>query len=152
MTTVFFIDSIWYEFPEKRFISKNKINKFSGHKKFSTYCPAIMIADLNYLKTMSGGDSKFIREMIELFREQIEEYNVVMPDLLRRKEYDGLSRSAHKAKSSVAVMGMAELADLLKDLESLAREGKEVERYEAMVSEFLQQSRMALEELDNTPI
>ena len=34
-----------------------------------------MITDLNYLKTMSGGDSKFIQEMIELFREQIEEYN-----------------------------------------------------------------------------
>ena len=75
-----------------------------------------MIADLNYLKTMSGGDSKFIQEMIELFREQIDEYKVVMPDLLRNGRYDDLSKVAHKAKSSVAVMGMSEVAELLKEL------------------------------------
>ncbi len=51
-----------------------------------------MIADLNYLKTMSGGDSKFIHEMIELFREQIEEYKALMPELLRKKDYENLSK------------------------------------------------------------
>lgn len=111
-----------------------------------------MITDLNYLKTMSGGDSKFIREMIELFREQIEEYNVIMPDLLRKKDYDNLSKTAHKAKSSVAVMGMNEVADLLKELETLSREKKEVERYDALVSEFLEQGHLALAELTDTTI
>lgn len=106
-----------------------------------------MISDLNYLKTMSGGDPAFIREMIDLFREQIEEYEEQMPALLRNKEYSSLSKMAHKAKSSVAVMGMNEVADLLKELEVLAHEQKEVERYESMVQEFLTQSRLALEEL-----
>ena len=76
-----------------------------------------MITDLNYLKTMSGGDSKFIREMIDLFREQIDEYKSIMPELLQNKDYDGLSKIAHKAKSSVAVMGMSEVAELLKELQ-----------------------------------
>ncbi|HER07523.1 MAG TPA: Hpt domain-containing protein [Bacteroides sp.] len=111
-----------------------------------------MISDLNYLKTMSEGDSRFIREMIELFREQIGEYSAIMPDLLHRKDYANLSRLAHKAKSSVAVMGMNKVADLLKELEILAQEGKEAERYEAMVSEFLEQSQLAIEELDNTDL
>lgn len=106
-----------------------------------------MISDLNYLKTMSGGDPAFIREMIDLFREQIEEYEEQMPLLLRNKEYSSLSKMAHKAKSSVAVMGMNEVADLLKELEVLAHEQKEVDRYESMVQEFLTQSRLALEEL-----
>ena len=78
-----------------------------------------MITDLNYLKTMSGGDSKFIREMISLFRDQIEEYKSIMPELLQNKDYDGLSKVAHKAKSSVAVMGMAEVAELLKELDEV---------------------------------
>jgi HPt (histidine-containing phosphotransfer) domain-containing protein len=108
-----------------------------------------MISDLNYLKTMSGGDPAFIREMINLFREQIEEYEVQMPELVRNKEYSSLSKMAHKAKSSVAVMGMNEVADLLKDLEILANEQREVERYESMVQEFLSQSRLALEELND---
>ncbi len=108
-----------------------------------------MITDLNYLKTMSGGDSMFIREMIDLFSEQIEEYKRDMPALLHKKDYINLSKMAHKAKSSVAVMGMREVADLLKDLEILAIEGKEVERYESMINLFLDQSRLAIEELEN---
>jgi HPt (histidine-containing phosphotransfer) domain-containing protein len=106
-----------------------------------------MIADLNYLKTMSGGDSKFIQEMIELFREQIDEYKTVMPDLLRDGRYDDLSKVAHKAKSSVAVMGMTEVAELLKELEILAHGGTNVERYGPMIDEFLEQSQLALKEL-----
>lgn len=109
-----------------------------------------MITDLNYLKTMSGGDPKFIREMIDLFREQIEEYNNIMPELLEKKDYDGLSKLAHKAKSSVAVMGMNDVADLLKDLEILATEQKEVERYPSMISHFLEQCELALVELEDS--
>ena len=109
-----------------------------------------MIADLNYLKTMSGGDSKFIREMIELFREQIDEYKLIMPGLLEEKKYLELSKIAHKAKSSVAVMGMTEVAELLKELEILAQGGKEVEQYGIMINEFLEQSQLALKELEGT--
>lgn len=109
-----------------------------------------MITDLNYLRTMSGGDDKFISEMIDLFREQIEEYKNRMPELLRQKDYENLSRMAHKAKSSVAVMGMKEVADQLKELELLALEGKEVDRYDSIVTLFLEQSRLALEELEST--
>jgi len=97
---------------------------------------------------MSGGDSKFIREMIELFREQIDEYKLLMPELLQKKKYDELSKMAHKAKSSVAVMGMAEVAEILKQLEILAQGGKEVEQYGAMIDEFLEQSQQALKELE----
>lgn len=98
---------------------------------------------------MSGGDSKFIREMIDLFREQIDEYKSIMPELLQKKDYDGLSKIAHKAKSSVAVMGMSQVADLLKELEILTQEEKEVERYEPMITHFLKQSDHAISELEN---
>jgi HPt (histidine-containing phosphotransfer) domain-containing protein len=107
-----------------------------------------MITDLNYLRTMSGGDDEFILEMINLFREQVDEYKEVMPRLLSNKDYDGLSKLAHKAKSSMAVMGMKQVADILKDLEILAHEAKEVERYEALVQSFLDQSQQAIEELE----
>jgi len=109
-----------------------------------------MITDLNYLKTMSGGDTKFIREMIDLFREQIEEYKSIMPELLEKKDYDGLSKIAHKAKSSAAVMGMTQVADLLKELEILAHDSKEVDRYEPIVTHFLEQSEQAISELEGS--
>ena len=109
-----------------------------------------MISDLNYLKTMSGGDSKFIREMIELFRDQIDEYKAIMPELLHNKKYEDLSKLAHKAKSSVAVMGMSQVAELLKELEILAQAGNNVDQYESMINEFLEQSQLALVELEDT--
>ena len=99
---------------------------------------------------MSGGDAAFIREMIDLFREQVDEYKQLMPELLRNKDYDSLSKMAHKAKSSVAVMGMKNVADLLKDLELLASKAEEVDRYESLVNEFLQQSELAVLELKNS--
>ena len=108
-----------------------------------------MITDLNYLKTMSGGDSAFIREMISLFRDQIDEYKSIMPELLLNKDYDGLSKIAHKAKSSVAVMGMTQVADLLKELEILAHDHSEVEKYEPLIAHFLEQSELAITELEN---
>ena len=97
---------------------------------------------------MSGGDAKFISEMIDLFREQITEYTELMPRLLHDKAYKDLGKLAHKAKSSVAVMGMNHVADLLKELEILANEEKDVGRYEMMINEFLGQSQLALIELE----
>ncbi len=107
-----------------------------------------MISDLNYLKTMSGGDAKFISEMIDLFREQVGEYSEQMPELLRNKDYNNLAKLAHKAKSSVAVMGMSQVADLLKELEVLANQGKDTDRYQGLVDEFLEKSHLAVAELE----
>ena len=84
-----------------------------------------------------------------LFCEQVAEYNKYMPELLQNKDYDSLSKMAHKAKSSVAVMGMNEVADLLKELEILTHEEKEVDQYESMINEFLEQSQLAIKELEN---
>lgn len=106
------------------------------------------ITDLNYLKTMSGNDEEFISEMISLFREQVEEYKNQMPVLLAEKSYLDLSRLAHKAKSSVAVMGMAQVAELLKEFEDLALEGREPEKYEGMIVDFLAKCEKALIELE----
>ena len=107
-----------------------------------------MITDLNYLRTMSGNDQNFIAEMIDLFREQVHEYREQMPGLLNEKAYSDLSKLAHKAKSSVAVMGMTDVADMLKELEILAKDSREVEKYPGMVNDFLEKCSLALEELD----
>jgi len=106
-----------------------------------------MITDLNYLRTMSGGDEKFISEMVEIFKEQMIEYAEEMPKLLENKDYDSLSKLAHKAKSSVAVMGMEQEAESLKELELLARESKNVDTYQSYIDRFITNSKTALEEL-----
>lgn len=107
-----------------------------------------MVTDLTYLKKMTDGNPDVIREMIELFAAQIEEYTEEMKKCLDAKEWCNLANVSHKAKSSVAIMGMDELAVKLKELELLALDEKEVEKYPEYVDHFITASETALKELN----
>jgi HPt (histidine-containing phosphotransfer) domain-containing protein len=106
-----------------------------------------MITDLTYLNNMSGGGSDIIKEMITIFISQTEEYIVDMQKLLKDKDYTALGKLAHKAKSSVAIMGMNDLAADLKSLELLTKDNKEVESYPVIVDKFVKMSKQAIIEL-----
>ena len=106
-----------------------------------------MITDLSYLKSLASDDDSFIRDMINIFIEQVDEYKTAMPELLLKADYDRLSKMAHKAKSSLAVMGMAEVADMLQKLEILAQKGDEIESYAGMIDLFITKSDEAIHEL-----
>jgi HPt (histidine-containing phosphotransfer) domain-containing protein len=106
-----------------------------------------MITDLTYLNNMSGGNPEIVKGMIEIFVEQANEYIRDIQQHLDEKNYVALGRLAHKAKSSISIMGMSGLAEELKTLELLARESNEVEKYPAMVENFINLCRQAIEEL-----
>ena len=63
-----------------------------------------------YLDSVSGGDSEIIKELVILFKDQSFEIYIEMKKLLAEKNYKSLGLLAHKAKSSVAIMGMNDLA------------------------------------------
>ena len=96
---------------------------------------------------MSGGNPEIIKEMINIFIEQTEEYIVDMQKFLDEKDYLQLGKLAHKAKSSVAIMGMNDLATDLKTLELLAKDSKDIETYPKYVNDFVQISTQAISEL-----
>jgi HPt (histidine-containing phosphotransfer) domain-containing protein len=106
-----------------------------------------MLTDLSYLSGMSGGNPDIIKEMITIFNEQTQEYIIEFQKLLDEKNYLQLGKLAHKAKSSVAIMGMTELAADLKKLELLTKDNSETETYPAFVEKFIAQSKVAIEEL-----
>jgi HPt (histidine-containing phosphotransfer) domain-containing protein len=103
----------------------------------------------NYLETVAGGDKELIRELVSMFREQVAEINTEMRRLLLEKDFRSLGLLAHKAKSSVAIMGMDELALLLKTFELQAREGKEDQQYESYISRFESDTAAAVSELED---
>jgi len=107
-----------------------------------------MITDLSYLQKMSEGDKEFIGEMISIFREQVVEYQASMPELLASGDFINLSKLAHKAKSSVAVMGMNETAELLKELQDIAVEKVDVAKIKAYVEKFISDCDQAMSELE----
>lgn len=107
-----------------------------------------MITNLTYLQNMSGGSSEIIKEMIQIFNEQAEEYIVDMQKLLDEKNYILLGKLAHKAKSSVAIMGMDELAADLKTLELNTKDNKDIETYPVIVDKFITLTKQAIAELE----
>jgi len=111
-----------------------------------------MITDLTYLKNMTEGNAELIQEMIDIFTVQVKEYTKNMKEFYQRKNWTELSRLAHKAKSSVAIMGMDDLAEMLKKFEMLAMDKKDVEKYPEYIKRFIEDCARACEELKNTQI
>jgi len=103
--------------------------------------------DLSYLREMSGGNKELILEMISIFTAQVKEFRSEMDHLLQNKQYDLLGKLAHKAKSSVSIMGLNDLAIQLKDLENSAGSGKKVETYAGTIENFKKATTEAVQEL-----
>jgi len=64
------------------------------------------------------------------------EFTSGMEEHLKKKEYELLGKLAHKAKSSISIMGLNELAAELKNLELIAKAGKDTEKYPVIIDKF----------------
>jgi len=105
--------------------------------------------NMEYLDSVSGGDSSIINELVALFKQQSNEIYNEMKSFLESKNYVSLGLLAHKAKSSVAIMGMSKLAEMLKTFELQAREGKETQLYEQYLERFRKETEEATRELED---
>jgi HPt (histidine-containing phosphotransfer) domain-containing protein len=102
-----------------------------------------------YLDSVSGGDNEIIVEIIGMFREQVGEFHAEMLTLYTEKKFHTLGLLAHKAKSSVAIMGMNDLAVMLKNFELQAKEGTDSDKYESYIERFRNDTGEAMKELDD---
>jgi HPt (histidine-containing phosphotransfer) domain-containing protein len=103
--------------------------------------------NLSYLQNITGGDTNSIRELINLFIEQVPEFIGNLRNHLEEQRYIELGREAHKAKSSVMIMGMDDLGHDLKALQMATISGTGVETYAQHVSRFESECIIAVEEL-----
>lgn len=104
--------------------------------------------NVSYLEEVCGGDKEIITEMINIFRDQIPEFTEEMRLHLEKGNFIELGLIAHKAKSSIAIMGMEDLALKLKELELKSKAGEERERYSWYINNFVEQTGQALEEIE----
>jgi HPt (histidine-containing phosphotransfer) domain-containing protein len=104
---------------------------------------------MEYLDSVSGGDPDIINELVALFKEQSVEIYNEMKSHLESNNYVSLGLLAHKAKSSVAIMGMEKLAEMLKTFELQAKEGKEPQLYTNYLERFRSETGEAVRELEN---
>ena len=106
-----------------------------------------MVTDLSYLRKMTDDNPDLLREIIEIFFKQIYEYTREMQESYDQKNWQSLSRIAHKAKSSVAIMGMHSLAEMLKEMETLSGEQQDVDKFQQYICRFTEDCNEASQEL-----
>jgi HPt (histidine-containing phosphotransfer) domain-containing protein len=97
---------------------------------------------------MSGGNKELILEMISIFSTQVKDFGSEMDELLSEKKYEQLGKLAHKAKSSVSIMGLNDLAQRLKDLENSAAQQKNIDSYAPIIDSFKNKTLEAVKELE----
>lgn len=105
------------------------------------------LTNLSYLTEITGGESMVMKEMLEIFIAQVPELKSNMTKFLSEKRYDQLGKEAHKAKSSVLVVGMDDLGARLKELQLLTEKREKIDEYSEYVEEFVVLCDRAVTEL-----
>lgn len=80
----------------------------------------VPMINLDYLKEFSGGHKAFEREMIGLLLQQIPENMEQLTQAYDARDPESIRQTAHKIKSSVAMLGSPELIPLLTRIEHQA--------------------------------
>jgi len=83
--------------------------------------------DLTMLSTLSNGDSAFIREVVMLFLEAAPEDLAGLNEAVDLRDWNAVSRMAHKMKSSIDNLGIASLAEPVRLLEHEAAAGSSIQ-------------------------
>ena len=104
--------------------------------------------NLRYLKTITEGNNVIIREMIQMFAQQVPDFIRNMKTHYDSKQYIALGKEAHKAKSSLQIMGMSELEKEMKAFQMKTIEGADIESYPTYIALFETQCLAAIEELN----
>jgi len=107
------------------------------------------MVDLSYIKAMAGDSVELVDEMINIFISQIPGFVSEMKSYHKDKDWQSLSLVAHKAKSSLAVMGMNKQATLLKKLEMKSKDGSDKEQYSDYIDSFENDCKIAVIELQD---
>lgn len=74
--------------------------------------------DLSYLRTVSGNNEKFVKEMVETFIQSIPQSLRDMETAIQLADSEKLQRITHQIKPSLSLLGLEKLKEFAVDLES----------------------------------
>ncbi len=104
--------------------------------------------NLNFLRKASHNNIDFIKEMISIFNNQIEEFLPRIPILLNTKNFDELTLQIHTIKSSSRHVGSMGLFELCEQIEStIAGEEPLKANIPKLLDRFIDESTEALKQL-----
>lgn len=77
--------------------------------------------DLSYLNQVFQGNKQMINNIITMFIKQVPEYIHEMEECVVRADLEALHPLAHKAKSSIAMLGLKNMEQIILEIEHNSR-------------------------------
>ena len=94
------------------------------------------MTNLKLLKEATGGETEVMKEVIEMFIEQLPKLRNGFRQHLQNRQWKELSDTARIAKSSVMTFGLTELATHLKQLQMKIFKQIGIDSHSAYIEEF----------------
>jgi PAS domain S-box-containing protein len=103
--------------------------------------------DLDYLRSVSGNNEEFIREMVLTFTQTIPPLLIEMKSALDNSDWEKLARHAHQIKPSFTLMGLNALRNKIVFIEENSKASTKLEELPEVMGDFIQQCESVLPEL-----
>jgi HPt (histidine-containing phosphotransfer) domain-containing protein len=103
--------------------------------------------DLSYLQEISGGDSSFIKEMLELYVNTTAQEASLFPALLSSGDINGIGNLAHKMKAPIQMLGANQLFDTIRSLEQIGKNGQHTDEIEPLIEKVQTLVNSSIEEI-----
>ena len=103
--------------------------------------------DLSMVESIAGGDSVFIKKMVQIFLDTIPPSIDQLNDELQKQDWDALSKLAHKMKSTIDSMGIVSLKDVIRHIESNGKQKNNLESLPAWVKQVDEVLKESIQQL-----
>lgn len=102
------------------------------------------LVDLSYLRDMSEGNDGFVQQMISIFKTDSPKLINEMRAAFEGKEWEKLSKVAHKYRSPTVIMGMKSVSELAEKVEYNDYSKENFSEIESLISQIDKQSIEAI--------
>ena len=130
-------------FIDQKISPKHKIKSKNGAK----VKPASQLYNLDYLRSVSGNNEEFIREMVLTFTQTIPPLLMEMKQALSDSDWPKLARHAHQIKPSFTLMGLTELRSNILFIEENSKASTKLDEIPHAVLNFIHQCEVVIPEL-----
>lgn len=104
--------------------------------------------NVELLLEISDGNKELITDLADMYLTQAPKFEQQLDELYQNNDFESLGKLAHKIKGSVSTLGMKDLAAMLKELETDAKQGVNQENFPELINYYKITSKEATNELN----
>jgi len=92
--------------------------------------------DLSYLKSVSNNNEDFVNEMIDTYLKTMPKSIEEVRTFFNQKDWENLSRAAHKLKPSITLLGIHKAKELASEIERIAKTEQVLPEFHKSIESF----------------